>query len=208
MLKNVVNLIKIMNEQRDLCGFLSIEKTALLCKQENIVLDLFSVLISKTVEIGSGNIFYPNVIIETKKAGQIIIGENNVFHSNTFLLAEQGSISIGNNNQFGDGGLSVKANMPDSKITIESNGRYLNGAQLLGHSFLGSGSQVIGHITVQNCRLESGKSYLHDNPNERAGLLKGFGLAKNLIVASGKVIDGAGVFNQKQIKSQSFYHAK
>jgi hypothetical protein len=98
--------------------------------------------------------------------------------------------------------------MPNSCITIGDNGRYLNGMQIVGICSLGSGSQVIGNIIVQNCVLEEGESYLHDNPDLRAGLLKGFGIARNLTVGKGKVIEGAGKFETSNIQSQALFHPK
>src|SRR5258708_34649083 len=115
---------------------------------------------------------------------------------------------MGNNNELGDGGLRIKANMPNSAITIGNLGRYMNGSEIMGRCFLGSGSQILGAITVQNCTLGAGDSYSDLNPDSRGGLLKGFGLARNLEIRQGQVINGQGTFEQSAVELQSFYHPK
>lgn len=201
--------IDVINEQRKSRGFLGISELLELCKQGNIIYDPLSTLISEEAIIGSGNVFYPCVTIQSDNNGRLRVGNNNVFYSQSFLLADKGSIIIGNYNQFGDGGISLKANMPNSQITIEDNGRYVNGIQILGRTTLGSGSQIIGGIiTVQNCVLESGETYQHENPDLRAGVLKGYGLARDIVVGRGKVLNGMGAFASDDIQDQSFFHPK
>lgn len=203
------DLIAKIDRQRMLRGFMTLaEMLDWLLSQENIVLDPFSTLISKNVNIGRGNVFYPQVTIEANDGGSISIGNGNTFASGSVLLAEQGRIDIGDDNQFGDGGIRIKANLPEALIQIGSNGRYMNGAEIMGRCRLGSGSQIIGNITVQNCDLGDGDSYKDPNPETRAGLLKGFGLARNLQVRRGEVISGQGSFDQAQIEQQAAYHPK
>lgn len=196
-----------INLQRTRKNYLSIEETIELTQKGNTILDPFSVLISKNVIIGKNNIFYPNVIIEINDiVSCITLGNNNIFYPQTFLLAENGGhIEVENDNRF-EGGVSIKANIADSLITIGNLGRYLNGVQMIGQCNFGSGSQVIGNITVQNCVLEEGESYLCGNPDLRGGLLKGFGIAKNLTIGKGKVIEGFGKFDPSNIRYQSFFH--
>jgi len=174
----------------------------------NIILDCFSTLISSSVKIGQNNKFYPGVIIENNDGGNVTIGNGNIFYPNSLLIAEQGVIKIGNNNQFGDGGISIKANTKTSKIIIGDYGRYINGVQILGKSYLGAGSQVIGNITVQDSHLEEGESFMYPDTAARGGVLKGYGLARNVRVSIGMVINGQGSFKQEEIKFQSFYHPK
>jgi len=171
--------------RRDL-GFLTISELLDLSKNKNVILDPFSTLISKDVVIGSGNVFYPNVLIETGHGGTIIIGDNN---------------------QFGDGGVSVKANYPDTKIIINNDCRLLNGVQVLGNTNLGSGCQVIGgQLTVLNCTLEAGGDYKSADPDERAGVIKGYGRVVDLVIDRGKVANVEGKFDQSMIQNQSEYH--
>lgn len=200
--------LSLIDSQRKKNGFLSVLELLELQASGNIILDPFSTLISSLVEIGQNNKFYPNVIIENNTVGNLTVGNGNIFYPNSLFFAEQGVIKIGNNNQFGDGGISVKANTKTSKIIIGDYGRYINGVQLLGNSYLGSGSQIIGNITVQDSHLEEGESFMSPDTAVRGGVLKGYGLAKNIRVNTGMVINGQGVFEQKEIKSQSFYHPK
>ena len=73
---------------------------------------------------------------------------------------------------------------------------------------LGTGSQVIGPIRVQNCHLGEGDDHTAPDPDTRGGVLKGYGLARGLAVPQGHVIAGNGTFNLEEMKRQSFYHPK
>ncbi|MCA0454824.1 MAG: hypothetical protein LCI00_12700 [Chloroflexi bacterium] len=202
-------LLAQIDMQRTSRGFMSVtELLETLGSEANIILDPFSTLVSKDVKIGSGNIFYPNVIIEIQNEGTISIGSNNVFFPGALLLADRGKITIGDGNEFGDGGVSIKANMPDALIEIGNKGRYMHSPEIMGRCQLESGTQIIGMIRVQNCNLEAGDSYKEPDAETRGGLLKGFGVARNLTVHQGEVINGQGNFEQDQIEQQSVYHPK
>lgn len=204
-----IELLAAINAQRIARGFMSINQMLeRLSSGKNIVLDPFSTLISDGVEIGESNTFYPNVILEAMHGGTITLGNSNLFYPSSFLLADQGRITVGDSNEFGSGGLQIKANMPTSSIQIGNNGRYMNGAEIMGQCVLGSGSQILGAISVQNCTLEAGESYKGSQPETRAALLKGFGLARNLTVKQGEVINGQGKFEQSAIEQQAAYHPK
>jgi hypothetical protein len=82
----------------------------------------------------------------------------------------------------------------------------MNGVKILGSCYFGSGSQVLGNITVQDCHLGDGESFMHPDPSARGGVLKGYGFARNVTVQTGLVINGQGTFDQKDIQSQLFYH--
>lgn len=204
---HLAEIIERIDQQRRRLGFLTIAQLLDLdCG--NVVFDPFSTLISEGVSLGTGNIFYPNVTLEARQGGTIAIGSDNTFNSATLLLADRGSIVIGSHNELGDGGLRIRANEPQAAITMGDDGRYSGGAAILGRNTLGSGSQVLGSITVQNCTLESGDSYKNDDPDRRAGVLKGFGIARSLVVKQGEVINGRGSFEQSQIQRQTVYHPK
>jgi len=202
------DVITRINQQRASQGFRGISELLALMDQGNTILDPFSLLISVSVILGENNLFYPNVIIQAKDGGKLQMGDGNVFYPNTLVLAEKGSVKIGNENQFGDGGCSVKANMADAEITISDNGRYINGVQVIGKTNLGSGSQVIGPITVQNSTLAAGGDYKSADADLRGGLLKGSGLARNVQVDQGGVINATGDFKQENLERQSKYHPK
>ncbi len=198
----------LINTSRTSRGFLTIEQTLALAEAGNIVLDPFSVLISAAVILGENNLFYPNVVIEAQNAGKLTIGNGNIFYPNTLILADSGEVQIGNNGVFGDGGCSIKANLPTATISIADNGRYCSGAQILGNSLLGNGTQVLGAITVQNCTLEGGGDFTEADPDKRGAVLKGHGLARNIHLATGDVLNGTGTFLQAQTERQMRYHPK
>ena len=179
-----------------------------LCDRGNVVLDPFSTLISASCTIGQGNIFYPSLVIECTNNGTLEIGEGNTFYPGGLLIADQGKLLIGNGNQFGDGGCTIKANRPDALAHIGNRGRYVNGPTIVGKTILGSGSQVIGAITVQDCTLEGGLDFSAQNPDEQGAVLKGYGLARGLTVGIGQVINGQGKFELQNIEQQSAYHTK
>lgn len=208
---NILALLKKLSSidgHRKKNGFLSVLEILELQANGNIILDPFSILISSSAKIGQNNKFYSGVVLEINNGGNITIGDSNVFYPNSLFLAEQAVIKIGNDNQFGDGGVSVKANNQNSKIIIGDHGRYINGVQIVGNSYLGSGSQVIGNITVQDCYLEGGASFVCPDTNLRGAVLKGYGLARNVRVKTGMVINGQGTFMQDKMQFQSFYHPK
>jgi hypothetical protein len=185
-------------------GYLTLAETFALVDRGNAVLDPFSLLIGRDAAIGSGNLFYPNVTIGG--AGTITIGDENTFHSGSALFAAGGRIVVGSQNQFGEGGFTAKADRPGAAIEIGDHGRYVGGAAVYGAAQLGSGSQILGAIAVQDCWLAAGGSFAELDPDARGAVLKGVGRARGLTLARGEVIQGNGVFDAKDIKWQSFYH--
>jgi serine acetyltransferase len=174
----------------------------------NTIYSPSSVLISENVSVGKNNIFYPNVVIECHDEGMVTIGDNNTFYPGTYILCANGKVVIGSNNEFGPSGLTIKANLSDAVITIGNEGRYSDGASIMGRSTLGSGSQILGNITVQNCSLGEGTSFTHPDPDLRGAVLKGMGLARNLTLTAGQVVNGLGDFSKAPVEQQSFYHPK
>ncbi len=197
-----------LNAIRIAQGFLTIPEVIDLAQGGNVIYDPFSVLISRRCKIGINNTIFPCVSLISSEQGELQIGDNNTFHTNTLLSAETGMISIGANNQFGEGGFTAKANREGATIRMGDFGRYLGGACVFGQCDLGSGSQILGPITVDSCFLEAGGSYLDHNPDMRAGLLKGAGIARNLVVPVGQVIAGNGMFRADDMQPQSFFHPK
>jgi len=188
-------------------GLMTIESIGLLVERGNVIFDPFSVLISKSVSIGTGNIVFPCVSLLCGTR-ELLIGDDNMFHSNSHIEAVSGPIRIGSSNQFGEGGFTAKTNRADASITIGDHGRYLGGASVFGKTLLGSGSQILGAIAADSCRLEAGQAYQDPDSDRRAGLLKGFGSARNLTVPKGQVISGNGLFAISDLKPQSFFHPK
>ncbi len=187
-------------------GLMTMDALAALVDRGNIVFDPFSVLIAAAARIGSGNVFFPCVSLLCRDEGGLEIGDNNRFFSQTLIEAVSGPIRIGSGNQFGEGGFTAKTNRPGAAITIGDHGRYLNGAAVFGVSHLGSGSQILGAITVDGCTLAPGGSHEHPDPDHRAGLLKGAGAARDLMVPMGQVIAAQGIFSSADLKPQSLFH--
>lgn len=201
------DLFASINAARLACGFLTLSQMVD-ALAGNHVLDPFSTLISAGVTAGKNNIFYPGVTLKASSGMEIRLGDGNSVHAGSHFEAVTGDILIGSNNQFGEGGFTAKANRPGAEIRIGSHGRYLNNPALFGRCVLGDGSQLLGNITVDSCTLADGGSYQEDDPDLRAGLLKGSGLARNLTVARGMVIAGNGTFSADDLLPQSHFHPK
>lgn len=174
---------------------------------DNDVLDE-SVLMAARAVIGKRNTFYPGVVIECAEDARLTIGDDNVFYPGTYIVATRGEVSIGSGNEFGPAGCVIRANTPDARITIGDGGRYSGGVQIMGTTSLGSGSQVLGTITVQGCDLAAGGDYQAPDPDQRASVLKGSGLARSLVLHVGQVVNGNGNFADAPIEQQSAYHPK
>jgi carbonic anhydrase/acetyltransferase-like protein (isoleucine patch superfamily) len=197
-----------MDDIRRSRALMTIGEIQELVDRGNVIFDPFSVLIAAKAKIGTGNIILPCVSLFCSDQGEISIGDNNTFFSNSLVEATSGPIIIGSSNQFGEGGFTAKTNRPAARIFIGDGGRYLNGAAVFGEAILGAGSQIIGAITVDSCHLEAGQSYEGANPDLRAGLLKGTGVARNLTVPTGQVILGNGLFSAGDLKPQSSFHPR
>jgi carbonic anhydrase/acetyltransferase-like protein (isoleucine patch superfamily) len=197
-----------MNTSRLARGLRTLEEIEALMETGVDILDPFSTLISLDVEIGAGTVLLPNVALIAGPSGSLRLGSGNVLHSGAVIEASQGEIRIGDGNEIGEGGGGFKANRPGSAISVGDGGRYIGGCQVFGRSALGSGSQILGPITVDGCQLEAGGTWQDADPDQRAGLLKGSGLARGLTVPRGHVIAGNGTFRMEDMKPQSFYHPK
>jgi hypothetical protein len=197
-----------LDDLRRAQNLLTIEDVIGLIDAGNRIYDPYSVLISAKVRLGVGNTIFPCVYLLCLDAGELTVGAGNVFHTNTLLEAAQGVIAVGSGNQFGEGGFTARANRPGAHIRIGDHGRYQNGAAVFGQSELGSGSQLLGAITMDSCRLEAGDNFRDPDPDRRAGLLKGSGMARKLTVPRGQVIVGAGTFEAENMQPQSDFHPK
>ncbi|MDA9975626.1 hypothetical protein N9F34_02200 [Alphaproteobacteria bacterium] len=139
--------------------------------------------------------------------GACRIGDTNTFWPSTIILAASGSrITIGDACAFGPGDARVIANHPDSDLRVFDRVRLLNGAEVLGSSQLGDGSQVLGVIFAQGVGLAGGDDFTGTDPDLHGGVLKGFGSARLIQLAVGKVMSGAGDFSQAAIEWQIGYH--
>lgn len=198
-----------INQTRKFHGFLTIDEIIDSISKKNIVHDPFSLLISNNVMIGEKNIFYPNTTIISAENSKITIGNSNLLFNGTHIETDNGAeIIIGDNNVFNVGPVCIKCNMPNAKIRIHNNSRYDGRINIFGNCNFGSGSQILGTINVYSCNLEKGGDFTEPNPEKRAGLIKGIGTARNLIVEQGMVINGFGNFEQANVEPQLNYHKK
>lgn len=202
------DLLAALDSQRAAQDFLSVSEVMALGARGTIILDPFSTLISRSVALGRANIFYPNVTLEVRAGGGLAVGDHNRFYPQTFICAGPGQVTIGHDNTFGEGGALFKTSAVGEKLVAGDGGRYNQGACILGTNFLGSGSQVLGQLTVQGCHLEAGEGYRHSDPDARGGVLKGFGTARNLNVGRGNVISGRKLLAQAGLERQVVYHPK
>lgn len=205
---NNAELIAALDRQRASRGFYTIAELVDLSARMIVVLDPFSTMISRAVELAGGNVFYPNVVVEAQAGGRIRIGAENVFLPGCLVRAAGGQIQIGSRNSFGEGGASLLAGEPAAALRIGDDGRYCYGAQINGTNDCGDGAQVLGAILVQGCSLGAGGSHAHPDPDRRGGVLKGAGLARNLHVGQGEVINGRATFSQAMVERQSVYHPR
>jgi hypothetical protein len=188
-------------------GYLSLAETLALARRGNTVFDPFSLLISRGVRIGRGNVFYPAVTLAREADGRISIRDGNTFHPGTHLsVARSGRIAIGSHNQFGPGGFSARAE--GAAIKVGDGGRYTLGASVNAPAQLGSGSQILGAIAVQDCVLAAGGTFEEPDPDLRGAVFKGVGRARGLKLARGQVIQGGGTFDATDIRRQSSFHPR
>ncbi|MES0880066.1 AraC family transcriptional regulator [Roseibium sp. SCP14] len=192
---------------RQVRGFLPISRMMALL-DGNLVLDPFSTLISAGVSFGKDNVLYPGVTLLASKETTISLGNANILHSGTLVSASHGCVTIGDHNQFGEGGFTAKANRNGAEIRIGSHGRYLNNPSVFGQTVLGDGTQILGSIAVDTCTLRDGGSHAEPDPDLRGGLLKGQGTARNLLVPMGHVIAAQGSFLEEDILPQRHFHPK
>jgi hypothetical protein len=186
--------------------FLSVAETQELGGRST-VLDPHSVLISRFATVGDGNTFYPGTVVQSDEASELVIGSGNVFYPGCFLLAENGGrLRVGSRGAFGPGGVQMKANVAGASISVGDRVRLANGPEVVGATTIGDGGQVLGPIQVQSVRLDGGGGHEEPDVDRRAGVLKGFGLARGLHVATGEVRNGRGDFADAPVERQRAYH--
>ena len=191
--------------QRRAQGLLTPGELLALGDRDNVVLDPFSVLVSRQVRLGRSNRLEPGVVILCG-AGEIEIGDGNTFFMGTRLDAAAGRIKIGGGNRCGEGGLTLRVSAEDTELLVGDHGRYQQGATVQGPADLGSGSQILGSILAQGVVLAGGGSYLEPDPDKRGAVLKGFGVARGITLPQGRVIAGSGTFKEADAVWQSTNH--
>jgi len=197
--------IEKIDEGRKKAGYLGFQAMLGLADRGIVVFDPFSTLISEKAVLESGNIFYPGTVIEVSSGGKVEIGCGNVFWPGTILRSAGGGILVGDGSEFGPGGVVLTAG-PGETIEIGDRCRLNCGATIQGKNSLGTGSQVLGAITLRGCVLRAGEDYRNPDPDVRGSVLKGSGFASGLSIERGEVINGRNELLQSMAELQRRYH--
>jgi carbonic anhydrase/acetyltransferase-like protein (isoleucine patch superfamily) len=189
-------------------GFLPVADTAALIDRGVIVLDPSSTLVSPGVSLAAGVVLWPSVVIELRDGGEVSIGEGTQLYPGTRIVACGGRIVVGRNVELGEeGGFTIKAES-GNRIEIGDGARLLGSCSLMLDNVIGSGAQVLGPIRMQNCKLGAGSTYREPDPDRRGAVLKGSGVARNIDLPAGKVIQAFGIFAEAAVRDQSYFHPK
>ncbi|MGO4571806.1 hypothetical protein [Microvirga sp. 2TAF3] len=191
---------------RQRLGFLSLEDTVALGRHDIDILDPCSTLISPGANLGRGVVLWPGTVVQCPHDSGVAIGDGTVLFSGTRIVAIDGSVLIGAGAEIGEeGGFTIKAEA-GALIEIGDGARLLGGGSLTLPNRIGQGAQILGPIRCQNCRLGDGGTYRDSEPDERGGVLKGVGIARNIEVPKGHVIQAFGLFAEAPMHRQSFFH--
>lgn len=196
------------DSMRRAMGFLSLEDTAGLGRQGVLVPDPHSVLVSPGVILDRDAVLWPGVILQALEDGNISIGAGTSLFPGTRIVASGGMVTIGQGAEIGEeGGFTIKA-AAGARIEIGDGARLLGGGSLTLTNRIGRGAQILGPIRCQNCRLGDGGTYRDPEPDERGAVLKGAGVARDIDLPKGHVIQAFGLFAEAEVRRQSFFHPK
>ncbi len=174
-------------------GFLTVAEVLQLCTTQQI-LDPSSTLISAKVQLGEGNVFYPGVVLQADNESSCVIGHRNVFYPGAYVSAEHGGmILLGSDITLGPGSVQLKAGRADA-VAVGDSARLANGPVVTGRSVLGSGSQILGAVEADSVVLADGGDYRSSPPEKRGAVLKGAGMARDVRLAPGDLLQGFGNF--------------
>lgn len=196
------------DEARQRLGFLSAAEMAALTHRDVLMPDPTSVLVSPGVKLGTGIVLWPGIILEARDGGTIVIGDGTQLFPGSRLVAFGGSITVGAGAEIGEeGGFTIKAGTGEV-IEIGDGARLLGGGSLTLSNRIGRGAQILGPIRCQNCTLDGGGTYRDPEPDERGGVLKGSGVARQIAIPAGSVIQAFGLFSEGTLRRQSYFHPK
>ncbi|MET4059379.1 carbonic anhydrase/acetyltransferase-like protein (isoleucine patch superfamily) [Arthrobacter sp. UYP6] len=183
-------------------GYLTVAEILQLCATQQI-LDPSSTLISRRVQLGEGNVFYPGTVISVDEQSSCVIGHRNVFYPGAFLSAEHGGmLLLGSEITLGPGGVQLTAGRADA-VAVGDRARLAHGAVVSGRSVLGSGSQILGAVQAESVVLADGGDHESFPPEQRGSVLKGSGLVRGLRLAPGDLMLGFGNFTSASAQRQA-----
>lgn len=193
---------------REALGFMSVDETRALASVGVLVLDPASTLVSPGVVFGDRVVLWPNTILQIEESGTIRIDAATVVFPGTRVVARGGHVIVGAHAEIGEeGGFTLKADAA-AVIRVGDGARLLGGGSLSLSNTIGAGAQILGPIRCQNCRLADGGTYREPDPDLRGGVLKGAGVARDLDVPQGHVIQSFGIFSEAPLRRQTFFHTK
>ena len=170
-------------------GFQTIEETIELIEAENQVLEAFSTLIAARIKSGMANVFVPDTTLRSSRGKRNLSGDQSVFHSGCVWDATLRDISIGGDNQFGEGGFAASGRRLDACVRFGNDGPCVNGPSVLGGTSLSNDTRILASL-----QLVIGCLYREDDPVRHEGLLKWSGVVRNLHVRCGQVNSLQGSF--------------
>ena len=189
-------------------GFLSLAETTALAHRGVLMPEPTAVLVSADVQLHDGVVLWPNVILQILGRGRIVVGNGANLFPGTRIVASGGTVTIGADTELGEeGGFTIKAGSGEI-VEIGDGARLLGGGSLTRSNRIGRGAQILGPIRCQNCILGGGGTYRDSEPDERGGVLKGSGVARNIDVPQGHVIQAFGLFAEAVMRRQSYFHPK
>ncbi|MCB8820620.1 hypothetical protein [Microvirga rosea] len=203
-----MDVIAALDSSRRSMGFLTLSEMLAQFGEDVRMPDPASVLVSPGTILESGVVLWPGTILQAVGRATIEIGAGTILFPGTRVVAVDGRIAIGAQAEIGEeGGFTLKAEA-GSLITVGDGARLLGGGSLSGGNDIGRGGQILGPIRCQNCRLGAGATYRDPDPDERGGVLKGSGVARNVDVPQGSVIQAFGLFSEGTLRRQSYFHPK
>jgi hypothetical protein len=153
-------------------------------------------------------VLWPNVILQAKEGGGIVIGPETQIFPGARIVASGGVVRIGALAEIGEeGGFTIRAG-PGEVIEVGDGARLLGGGSLSQTNRIGRGAQILGPIRCQTCTLGGGGSHRDPDPDARGGVLKGSGVARGIEVPTGSVIQAFGLFSEGIVRLQSYFHPK
>jgi hypothetical protein len=198
----------LIDAQRGRLGFLGLEETMALMSRGITILDPCSTLLSADVILHDGIVLWPGTIVQSLGGSRIAIGSGTVLFPNTRIIGTGGSVTIEEGTEIGEeGGFTIQAGSGDA-IHIGDGARLLGGGSLSRSNRIGRGAQILGPVRCQNCRLGDGGTYRDPEPDERGGVLKGSGVARDIDVPRGHVIQAFGLFADAPVRRQIEFHPR
>jgi hypothetical protein len=154
----------------------------------NVIHAPHSTLVSRGVHLGTGNVFFPNVVLTCAEGSSFTVGDDNVFYPNFFgeAAGDGSSIAIADGSEIGPGLVVLRANAPGSRLRIGSRCRLVGHVELFGRTTVGDGAQVLGSTTTLiNVTLAGGADHRHPDYDARGAVAKGAQTIKDLVVPTG-----------------------